>query len=144
MSEFKYSSADEWRQGGRVQEIEVKAVKGNAKVKNVEAKSALTRALPKGSFMIRNPDGRDAHGEKEVSTLREEWEKYQNLAKGSYLQEGGAHRVVRVKENEDVGGVCDRIARAMGLPPQAVELTLPDGSKANPNWQVGTFRSKWL
>lgn len=127
-----------------MQEIEVKAVKGNAKIKNIELDSALTHVLPKNSFVIRNPDGGNTHGEKQVSTLREDWEKYENKPRGHYLSEGGDHRIVRVKEDEDVGGVRDRISRAMGLPPAGVELRLPGGDRANPNLHVGTFRNKWM
>lgn len=126
-----------------MQEIEVKAVKGNAKIKNMESDSALTRVLPEKSFVIRNPDGGDAHGEKLVTTLREDWEKYENRDSGHYVNQGGEYRTVRVKEDEDVGGVRDRIARAMGIPLAAVELRMPDGNRANPNLHVGTFRNKW-
>lgn len=127
-----------------MERIEVKAVKGNAKIKNIENDSALTKVLPKRSFIIRNPDGGDAHGEKQVSTLREDWEKYENKRSGHYLEEGADHRIVHVKEDEDVGGVRDRMARAMAIPPAALELQLPNGDRVNPNWYVGTFRSKWM
>jgi hypothetical protein len=124
--------------------IEVRAIRSDASVKTLETKGVLTKVFPKGSILVRDPHGNDAYANKTVRTLREDWAQREGVEPGHYLSVAAEHRSVYVNEGDDIGGLRDRLARALGVPAGSIELRAADGTgRANPNTTLLKYRSQW-
>ena len=123
--------------------ITAKVLRADAKVGTAESKRAFNEVLPPGSYVVVKPDGSDARSDMEVGTLRELWATHENTTADSYRDEGSLNPVVQIKPNGAAGTLKDRLARAMGLPPAAVELRMPDGTKAKSTMRFSTFTDSW-
>lgn len=123
--------------------ITAKVLRSDAKVGTAESKRAFNEVLPPGSYVVVKPDGSDARSDMEVGTLRELWAAHENTTVDSYRDEGSLNPVIPIKPNGAAGTLKDRLARAMGLPPAAVELRMPDGTKAKPTMRFSTFADSW-
>ena len=126
-----------------MQEYEVKTIKGNAKVETAEKKTVFAEVFPRKSIFLINTDGRDTKSDKTVAEHRRDWAAHEGRPKDFYKKRAAEYQAVRVKLDDDIGGLRDRIARAMGIPETSVELRAPDGNRANPNWTLDTFLNKW-
>lgn len=126
-----------------MQKIDVKPKRDDMKVGTLETNSPLFQAFPKGSIVVLKPNGSNARSDMQLGTLRREWASHEGVTPESY--KGKATETVTVEANPlgNIGTLCATMARALGLPPAALELRMPDGEIANPKGKVARFLTSW-
>ncbi len=123
--------------------IEIKAKRDDMRVGTLETNSPLFQAFPKGSIVVLKTNGKDARSDMELGTLRKEWATKEKVSPESYR--AGASDSVEVEVNPlgTIGTLKTKMAEALGLPKDALELRLPDKSPANVNTRVAKFLENW-
>ena len=123
--------------------IEVKPKRDDMLVRTLETKSPLFQAFPAGSIVVLKPGGVNARSDMQLGTLRKEWATEEKKRAEDY--KGSPTEAVEVEINPlgNIGTLRDTMARALGLPPDALELRMPDKSAANPRAKVSTFLDQW-
>lgn len=126
-----------------MQKIEVKPKRDDMLVGTLETKSPLFQAFPVGSIVVFKPNGANARSDMQLGTLREEWAINEGVNVESY--KGNATETIVVEANPlgNIGTLRDTMSRALGLPPAALELRMPDGTTANPKGKVARFLESW-
>lgn len=126
-----------------MQKIEVKPKRDDMLVGTLETKSPLFQAFPVGSIVVLKPNGTNARSDMQLGTLRKEWAEHEGVTVESY--KGKPTETVAVEANPlgNIGTLRNTMSRALGLPPAALELRMPDGTTANPKGKVARFLDSW-
>ena len=121
--------------------IEIKARRDDMLVGTLETDSPLTQAFPPGSIVVVKPKGVDARSDMSLGTLRQEWASFQKTVPENYKK--AASTQVEINPLGTIDTLRQRIAEALGLPAEALELRLPGKQPVNPKAKVATFLTQW-
>ena len=124
-----------------IRTIDIKARRDDMLVGTLETDSPLTQAFPPGSIVVVKPKGQDARSDMSLGTLRQEWATFQKTVPEIYKQ--AASSQVEINPLGTIDSLRHRIAEALGLPAEALELRLPGQQAVNPKAKVATFLSQW-
>jgi hypothetical protein len=124
-----------------IRKVEIKARRDDMMVGTLETDSPLTEAFPHGSIVVVKPNGSDARSNMTLGTLRKEWATHQKTSPDSYKKSGATE--VEINPLGTVDTLRQRIAEALGLPAEALQLRLPDKQEVNPKAKVATFLTPW-
>ena len=123
--------------------IEVKPKRDDMLVGTLETKSPLFQAFPEGSIVVLKPNGSNARSDMQLGTLRREWANAENTSAEAYKGSTTTTVTVSVVAVSLKKKLRDTMAKALGLPPAALKLVMPDKTEANPRGKVATFLEKW-
>lgn len=126
-----------------MQQIEVKPKRNDMLVGTLEKKSPLFQAFPVGSIVVLKPNRTNARSDMQLGTLRKEWATHERVSAERYRAKPTEAVVVEVNPLGNIGTLRNTMAQALGLPPAALELRMPDGTTANPNGKVARFLDRW-
>ena len=123
--------------------VEIKTLRDDMLVGTLESHSPLFQAFPPGSISVLKPKGKDARSDMELGTLRDEWAATEKVPSESYKTATKGIKEVEINPLGEIGTLRNTMAAALGLPPAALELRLPDKTPANPKSKVATFFTAW-
>ena len=123
--------------------IDVKPKRDDMLVGTLETKSPLFQAFPVGSIVVLKPTGTNARSDMQLGTLRKEWAGHEGVSPETYKGKPTETLAVEANPLGNIGTLRDTMAKALGLPPAALELRMPDGTPANPAGKVARFLDSW-
>lgn len=125
------------------QTLSVKAKRDDMLVGTLEKDSPLFKAFPAGSVVIVKPNGTDARSDMELGTLRKEWAEARKKPITSVKSAPAKAQEIDVNPLGTIYTLKEKLADALGLPCEAIELRLPDKSAPNPQMRVASFYERW-